>query len=179
MSLQIGPGIIILIVLLIVLVIFLIMLSIYLNKSVKKLEMKYKKFMRGPNAASLEQSFAGEFRQLNEVNDRQIRMLTRISNIERQQSTTFSKSGVVKYDAFEDVGGKLSFVLALLDDSDNGIVLNAIHSKDNCFLYLKEIVNGESYIMLSDEEVRALLIAKNFTRNEVDKGKNLDAEPEL
>ena len=72
------------------------------------------------------------------------------------------KYGIVKYDAFDDVGGKLSFVLALLDDSDSGFVLNAVHSKENCFLYIKEIVKGESYIMLSNEEIEALRIAKRY-----------------
>ena len=71
-----------------------------------------------------------------------------------------NKYGVIKYDAFDDVGGKLSFALAMLDKHDTGIVLNAVHSRDNCFLYIKEIVKGESYIMLSEEEVEALRIAK-------------------
>ena len=77
------------------------------------------------------------------------------------------KYGVVKYDAFDDVGGKLSFVLALLDDSDSGFVLNAVHSKENCFLYIKEIVKGESYIMLSNEEIEALRIAKRYGTEEL------------
>ena len=77
------------------------------------------------------------------------------------------KYGVVKYDAFDDVGGKLSFVLALLDDNDSGIVLNAVHSKENCFLYVKEILKGESYIMLSDEEIQALRIAKRYGSEEL------------
>ena len=50
----------------------------------------------------------------------------------------------------------------MLDNNDTGIVLNAIHSKENCFLYIKEVVKGESYIMLSDEEIQALRIAKKF-----------------
>ena len=52
----------------------------------------------------------------------------------------FNKYGVEKYDAFDDVGGKLSFALALLDKNNTGLILNAVHSRDNCFLYLKEIV---------------------------------------
>lgn len=53
-------------------------------------------------------------------------------------------------------------MLALLDKDNTGFLLNAIHSRENCFLYIKEIVNGESYIMLSDEEVEALKRAMNF-----------------
>lgn len=55
----------------------------------------------------------------------------------------FNKYGVEKYDAFDDVGGKLSFALALLDKENTGLILNAVHSRDNCFLYMKEIVKGE------------------------------------
>ena len=62
----------------------------------------------------------------------------------------------------------MSFVLACLDRSNTGYILNAIHSRDNCFLYLKEIVNGESYIMLSDEEIEALRRAVNSHLDEDD-----------
>ena len=73
----------------------------------------------------------------------------------------YSKYGIEKYDAFDDVGGKLSFALAMLDMDNSGIILNAVHSRDNCFLYMKEIVKGESYVMLSQEEVEALRKAVN------------------
>ena len=70
----------------------------------------------------------------------------------------YSKYGIEKYDAFDDVGGKLSFALALLDKSNSGIILNAVHSRDNCFLYLKEIVTRESYVLLSQEDVEQLIL---------------------
>ena len=53
-------------------------------------------------------------------------------------------------------------VLAMLDKNNTGFLLNAIHSRENCFLYIKEIVNGESYVMLSEEEVEALKRAVNY-----------------
>lgn len=79
-----------------------------------------------------------------------------IRSLRAQYDKTLSKYGVVKYDAFDDVGGKLSFALAMLDGENTGFVLDAIHSRDNCFVYLKEIIKGESYIMLSEEEMQAL-----------------------
>ena len=85
-----------------------------------------------------------------------------IQKLEKLYNSSLHKYGIVKYDAFEDMGGKLSFVLALLDKENTGFLLNAIHSRENCFLYIKEIVNGESYIMLSEEEVEALKRAVNF-----------------
>ena len=50
----------------------------------------------------------------------------------------------------------------MLDQDNTGFVLNAIHSRENCFLYVKEIVKGESYIMLSEEEIEALRRAVVF-----------------
>ena len=69
----------------------------------------------------------------------------------------------------DDVGGKLSFALALLDQDNSGVILNAVHSRDNCFLYLKEIVKGESYVMLSQEELEALRKAVNFGLENIEK----------
>ena len=85
-----------------------------------------------------------------------------INSIAKNFQIIFSKYGVEKYDAFDDVGGKLSFALAMLDKDNTGLILDAVHSRDNCFLYLKEIVKGESYVMLSQEEVEALRKAVNY-----------------
>ena len=85
-----------------------------------------------------------------------------IEKIWKVMDKSLNKYGIVKYDAFEDMGGKLSFVLAMLDKNNTGFLLNAIHSRENCFLYIKEIVNGESYVVLSEEEVEALRQAVNF-----------------
>ena len=89
-----------------------------------------------------------------------------IAELYNRMKTHYQKVGIVKYDAFDDVGGKMSFALAMLDKENTGFILNAIHSRDNCFLYLKEIVNGESYIMLSAEEIDALRQA--ITMNSID-----------
>ena len=63
---------------------------------------------------------------------------------------------MVKYDAFNEMGGKLSFALAFLDNNNNGWIMNAMHSREGCFTYAKEIVKGESYVELAEEEAEAL-----------------------
>ena len=72
---------------------------------------------------------------------------------------TFQKVGLVKYDAFNEMGGKLSFSLALLNQTNDGFVLNAVHSREGCYTYIKEIVDGNSIIVLSEEEQEALKMA--------------------
>ena len=54
------------------------------------------------------------------------------------------------------MGGKLSFALTLLDKKNNGFVINAMHSREGCYTYIKEIINGESFIALGEEEQQSL-----------------------
>ena len=54
------------------------------------------------------------------------------------------------------MGGKLSFAIAMLNENNNGWIMNAMHSREGCYTYVKEIVNGESFVELSEEEAEAL-----------------------
>ena len=120
-------------------------------------------------AQSLEKVFVRKFAQIDRLYEAKEDHDHDISFIKKNMNVMFSKYGVEKYDAFDDVGGKLSFALALLDKNNTGLILNAVHSRDNCFLYLKEIVKGESYVVLSQEEVEALRKAVNFGLGEIEK----------
>ena len=67
------------------------------------------------------------------------------------------KVSIIRYNPFEGVGGDLCYAIALLDDNNNGLVINSIYSRDACYSYAKEIINGESKThKLSDEEIEAL-----------------------
>ena len=155
----------ILVIALLALVVILIALSFHLSLQVRKLEKKYNWFMKGRDGISLDDRFKEKFDEVDQLRAAQKRQRANFAELRQIEQKSFTKYGVVKYDAFEDVGGRLSFALALLNEEDTGVVLNAIHSKDNCFLYLKEIVNGESYIMLSNEEILALRNAKSYDHN--------------
>lgn len=159
-SMGIDPGI--LIIFLMVLDIVLIIWVFNLRMSVNRLNTKYRSFMKGEDGASLEKDLKNKVNRLERQSRRMNAINEEIDDIQEVLHKSIHKYGMVKYDAFEDVGGKLSFALALLDDDNSGFVLNAVHSKENCFLYLKEIVKGESYIMLGDEEIQALRIAQNY-----------------
>lgn len=169
-NMGIDPGIII--ILLLIIVIILIGTMISCSMRVKRLERKYKMFMKGGDAQSLEKTFVRKFAQIDRLYEAKEDHEQSINSIIKNFRLIFSKYGVEKYDAFDDVGGKLSFALALLDRENTGLILNAVHSRDNCFLYLKEIVKGESYVMLSQEEVEALRKAVNFGFGELDDDEN-------
>ena len=141
-----------------VILILLILLIVLLVKYTK-IKKRYDKFMRGKNASSLEDDMHGLFEDMKllkanaDKNKKDIRVLYK--NMEK----TFQKLGIVKYDAFNQMGGQLSFSLALLDENDNGFILNSVHSSEGCYSYTKQIKNGKSAISLGAEEEQALNIA--------------------
>lgn len=140
--------------LLILLILLIVLLVKYSN--IKK---RYDKFMKGKNAASLEDDMHGVFEDMKllksntDKNKKDIRILYK--NMEK----TFQKLGIVKYDAFNQMGGQLSFSLALLDENNDGFIINSVHSSEGCYSYTKEIKDGTSPISLGAEEERALDIA--------------------
>lgn len=147
---------------LLILVIILLVCIFNLSLGLSRLNKKYKIFMKGKDGQSLEKLFKRKFDMIEKLASNGEINSENIQKIEKLYNSSLHKYGIVKYDAFEDMGGKLSFVLVLLDKDNTGFLLNAIHSRENCFLYIKEIVNGESYIMLSEEEIEALKRAVNF-----------------
>lgn len=164
---RLGVDVGIIVLLLVALVIILTMITVSMSIRLTRLTKKYYLFMRGKDGQSMEKVFVQKFQQIDRltkaVGDQDIEL----DILKKNHNTTLTRYGMVKYDAFDDVGGKMSFALAMLDSTNTGFILDAIHSRDNCFLYLKEIVKGESYIMLSDEEVEALKIAVNSEEDEI------------
>ena len=159
-SLQSYSGILLL--MLLIVVVILLVCVFNLSLGLNRLSRKYAIFMKGKDAQSLEKLFKRKFELIEKLTVNSEINAENIAKLEKMQNMILDKYGIVKYDAFEDMGGKLSFVLAMLDNNNTGFLLNAIHSRENCFLYIKEIVNGESYVALSDEEIQALKKAVNF-----------------
>lgn len=165
-NIGIDSGIIVLILALLVVILLICVISS--NMRIGRLERKYKMFMRGKDGQSLEKVFVRKFAEIDKLMEANEIHVHDIKMLKKNSDKMYSKYGVEKYDAFDDMGGKLSFVLAMLDKENTGIILNAIHSRDNCFLYMKEIVKGESYVMLSQEEVEALRKAVNFGLDDIE-----------
>ena len=97
-----------------------------------------------------------------------------IKDIYEKMQLTFQKVGVNKYDAFHEMGGKLSFALCMLDKVNNGYIINVMHSNNGCFAYIKEVVDGKSYIELGDEENQALQQAVAGRMGDADLGRKVN-----
>ena len=153
-SLGIDPAYIFLF--LIMLIILMFLLYINVNMKYNRLKSSYNVFMRGQDGKTLEESFSARFDELDELSNIAHENKADIRILYRALRSSYQKVGIVKYDAFDEMGGKLSFALTMLDNDNNGWILNSMHSRDGCYTYIKEIVRGESYIELSEEEAESL-----------------------
>ena len=146
-----------------ILILFLILLimQIRLMGKFKKLYRTYDRFMRGKDLESMEETVLAQFERIealeksNEEKDRQIESI--FENLQH----VYQKTGLVKYDAFREMSGKLSYAVALLDKEDNGILVNSMYSREGCYSYVKTISGGKCSIEMSEEEQKALKIAVN------------------
>ncbi len=142
--------------------IMLIMLILLIVTMVKNsgLRKKYNMFMDGEDGKNLEKAILDKFAAIDILEGNVNEIYGNIKAINNQLITAYQKIGLVKYDAFREIGGKLSFVLVLLTEDNNGFILNSMHSKEGCYTYAKEVVKGEVFIVLSEEERQALEEAK-------------------
>ena len=143
--------------LLIVTVLILILLIIQIKRT-GKLKRRLDKFLLGKEGNSLEEDIRELEKGIDVVGIQENR--DDIRTIFKRMESVFQKMGLVKYDAFNQMGGQLSYSLVLLDENDNGFIINSVHSTEGCYSYSKEIRNGENNISLSAEEAEALAIAK-------------------
>lgn len=143
-------------------IVLLLIIVIVLCINLGRLSKRYKKFMGGKNAKSLEKDIMGLYEDNRLIKASMEKNRKDIENLYRKLESTFQKIGIVKYDAFSQMGGQLSFSLALLDENDNGFILNSVHSSEGCYSYTKEIKNGLCDISLGDEEKKALDIAMDL-----------------
>lgn len=146
-----------------ILLLVLIILVIVQLRNYSKLNKKYKKFMQGKDARSLEKDIIGLYednkflKTVTDKNKKDIRTLY------KNMESAYQKCGIVKYDAFQQMGGKLSFSLALLNEKNDGFIINSVHSTDGCYSYTKIVKDGSCSISLGEEEKKALDIAMGIS----------------
>ena len=150
----IDPGYLILGLAVITLILFITVIICLIKMS--QLYRRYYLFMRGKDAETLEDLL---IKQIEDINLLQIEDKTNkenIRSINRNIRASFQKLGLVRYNAFQGMGGNLSFAIALLDYTNSGFVLNSVHSREGCYMYLKRVDRGQTEVLLGSEEREAL-----------------------
>ena len=142
-------------------VLVLLILNLRNRKQIKQMKKNYEIFLSGKDALSLEDCLIQKFM---EIDDNIHQIQKNRENIElliEEKQYAYSKIGLIHYDAFgEEVKGKLSFSMAILNDRNDGFVITSIHGRDGgCYIYSKEVLGGKSFIPLSGEEEEAITTA--------------------
>lgn len=155
-----DPGyLLIAIAVLILLVLILFILSIVQSSRIKRLNYRISALCLAKDGQSLEDEINQIIEENKYLMNASEEQRSQIRLLFRRMEKNYQKMGLVKYDAFNQMGGKLSFALALLDEKNNGFLMNSVHSADGCYAYTKEIIEGQSEIELGREEEKALNIA--------------------
>lgn len=135
-----------------------------------KIRKRYMEFMTGESGKSLEYTIYKRFREIDDLKVGQKDNDDQIAIIYNQVRKSYNKIGIYKYNAFSIdnniSGGTMSFVLTLLNSEDSGFILNTIHNRAGCHVYMKEIKEGKCDMVLAEEETISLNMALNYGKEE-------------
>lgn len=128
--------------------------------SIGKLKARYTALIDGVGAKNVEEALLSYLEASRKLETRTAGIEAQLKGLEAEVSTHFQNFGMVRYNAFEGVGGEQSFSLALLDDASNGLVLTGIFGHAETRVYAKPIEAGSSKYLISPEETRAIETAR-------------------
>lgn len=139
-----------------VITVLLLIVTIICILQTNKLYRRYDYFMRGKDAESMEDIILGQIDEIKELKSQDRANKDAIRNLSKNVKGSYQKFGMVKYNAFKGMGGNLSFAFAMLDLNNTGFILNSVHSREGCYLYIKNVEKGETDVLLGSEEREAL-----------------------
>ncbi len=147
------------VVVMMILVLALLVVLVIQTQKTRRLERRLSLFMQGADMVSLEDVLQHVIEDNQKVKIQLKNNVDEIVKINENLLTAYRKTGIVKYNAFPGMAGKMSSSIALLNNENNGILINTIHGSDGCYTYVKEIMNGKSINPLTKEDEEALKIA--------------------
>src|SRR3989338_11637419 len=122
------------------LAIWLAILSIFLFKTISH----YRKLTKGVKGQTLDKVLEEIINKLNLHDQQKQQLIKHLQKLEDMQKISFSKHALIRFNPFEDTGGDQSFVLALLDGVNNGVVISSLHSRGGTRVYAKGVSGAKS-----------------------------------
>ena len=143
-------------------VLLIIIMIVYIVKT-NRIYRRYDYFMRGKDAETLEDIIMDQMEDIQDLKSQDRANKDNLRTTNKNMRSSFQKFGMVKYNAFKGMGGNLSFAFAMLDYTNSGFVFNSVHSREGCYLYLKEVDRGQTETLLGNEEKEALERALGYS----------------
>lgn len=137
---------------------FMVVLILYLigQFRIGRITEKYNALVRDVDGLNLEDLILQTLSEIDGVKGEIDSLEKKSFKLENKISYAIQKVGIVRYNAFADMGSELSFSIALLDDNLNGIVITSIYGREHTTSYGKPIIHGKSKYPLSVEEMQAM-----------------------
>lgn len=129
---------------------------------ISKINKENKELITKLGGTDIKEDLKGYIHRVEAVEQKTDTIINYCKDLENKLMGCIQKIGIVRYSAFRDTGSDLSFALALLDNKNNGVILNGIYSREMSNIYAKPVVNGEATYTLSEEEKQALQQAINY-----------------
>jgi len=147
--------------------ILLFILSVIALVKASRVKKRVNLFMGNSNSSDFEDMLKDYIQQSKSIDDKQNRILEDINSLQNQIKFCIQKVGIIRYNPFDDVGGDLCYAIAILNQNNDGFVLNSVYSRDGCYTYAKPIEGGAcSKYKLSSEEHQAITSAiENSSKN--------------
>ena len=150
----------------VIITIILVLLVITMMAKLSSLNKRYKKFLEKlGNGNNIEEDLETYMYRVEKVEKQNAEITNYVKTLDEDLTRCIQKVGIVRYNAFKDTGSDLSFTLALLDEHNDGVVLNGIYSREMSNIYAKPVKNGESSYTMSEEEKMAVQKAINSEGN--------------
>lgn len=146
-----------------VIILFIAFIAIVVKLS--NVQKKYKTFLNKlGNGKDIYEDLDNYMYRVERVEKQNAEVITGLKILQQDLSKCIQKVGIVRYSAFKDTGSDLSFALALLDEDNNGVVLNGIYSREMSNIYAKPVEKGIATYTVSEEEKQAIDKAVNFDK---------------
>lgn len=132
-----------------------LLLILKLSAQLGRMRSKYEFFTRG-KSVNIEGVLTDTLKQLKDTRDELDALKKEHARLEGKVKGCVQKVRMERYDAFDAMGGKLSYSLLLADAEDNGVILSSIYGRDDNRCYAKKLSGGKSETKLAEEEERLL-----------------------
>lgn len=139
-----------------ILCILLLVLVLVLFRKNRQLRNRMEVFTEGANGVSLEDALKRVVEDNKRVKTQTKNSVDEIVRLNENMLTAFRKIGIVKFNAFPGMAGKMSSSVAFLNNENNGVIISTLHGQEGCYTYVKEIMNGKSVNPLTPEDEEAL-----------------------
>jgi hypothetical protein len=140
----------------VVMTIFCIALWVRLGR----LNRLYQRLTRGTSGGNIEDVLQVHMNTVRTVAMETERLKGQLAQVAERQQRCIQRVGLVRFDAFDDVGGQQSFAVVLLDAQRNGAALSSVYSRQDVRVYAKAIHEGQPSHPLSREEQQAMALAE-------------------